>query len=111
MNAKQFKNIIKEAVREAVREELRSILSENQQPLQETKTFNFTSDDVMKGGLPEDVRNSLRSKMGMEFGFQPPQQYSNLQLQPNTENPFQAFLDDAARNMDARDLSGLRNLG
>jgi hypothetical protein len=40
MNAKQFKNIIKEAVREAVREELRSVLSETQQPLQETKTFN-----------------------------------------------------------------------
>ena len=86
MNAKQFKNIIKEAVREAVREELRSVLSETQQPLQETKTFNFTSNDVMKGGLPDDARNSLRSKMGMEFGFQQP--YNNLQVQPNAENPF-----------------------
>jgi hypothetical protein len=109
MNAKQFKNIIKEAVREAVREELRFVLSKTQQPLQETKTFNFTSNDVMKGGLPDDARNSLRSKMGMEFGFQQP--YNNLQVQPNAENPFQAFLDDAAKNMDARDLSGLRNLG
>jgi len=109
MNAKQFKNLIKEAVREAVREELRSVLSENQQSLQETKTFNFSSNDVMKGGLPEDARNSLRAKMGMEFGFQQP--YSNLQVQPNAENPFQSFLDDAAQNMNAQDLSGLRNLG
>lgn len=111
MNAKQFKNIIKEAVREAVREELRSVLTENKQSLQETTTFNFTSDDVVKGGLPEDVRNSLRAKMGMEFGFEQPQQYQNLQVQPQSGNPFQAFIEDAAKNMDARDISGLRNLG
>ena len=73
MNAQQFKKLIKEAVRDAVREELRAVLSENQQPLQETKTFNFNSNDVMKGGLPHDARNSLRAKMGMEFGFQQPQ--------------------------------------
>jgi hypothetical protein len=109
MNAKQFKNIIKEAVREAVREELHSVLSDNQQPLQETKVFNFTSNDVMKGGLPENAINSLRTKMGIEFGLQQP--YNNLQVQNNSENPYQAFLDDAANNMDARDISGLRNLG
>lgn len=116
MNAQQFKKLIKEAVRDAVREELRAVLSENQQPLQETKTFTFNSNDVMKGGLPQDARNSLRAKMGMEFGFQQPQLNELKVINAVDEttgekiNPFAAFIADAAANMSAQDRSGLRNL-
>jgi hypothetical protein len=116
MNAQQFKKLIKEAVRDAVREELRAVLSENQQPLQEQKTFAFTSNDVMKGGLPQDARNSLRAKMGMEFGFQQPQLNELKIINAVDEmtgekvNPFSAFIADAAANMSAMDRSGLRNL-
>ena len=112
MNAKQFKKILKEACKEAVREELESLLTESSQPLKESKTFNFTSNDVMSSGLPSDARNSLRSKMGMAFGFDQPQQTpNNIPLVTDDKNPYLAFIADAANNMTAQDISGLRNLG
>ena len=107
MNAKVFKNLIKEAVREAVREEIGVLLLEQKkQELNENKTFSFTSNDVP---VNKEVRSSLRSKMDNMFGYEQPQ--SQLKVDPTSDNPFAAFIQDAAANMTAQDLSGLRNLG
>lgn len=107
MNAKVFKNLIKEAVREAVREEIGVLLLEQKkQELNENKTFSFTSNDVPVNG---EVKTALRSKMGAMFGYEQPQ--TKLKVDPTSDNPFAAFIQDAADNMTAQDLSGLRNLG
>ncbi len=56
MNAKIFKNLIKEAVREAVREEIGVLLLEQKkQELNENKTFSFTSNDVPINGEAKAV--------------------------------------------------------
>ena len=107
MNAKVFKNLIKEAVREAVREEIGVLLLEQKkQELTESKTVSFTSNDIPVGG---DAKAALRSKMGAMFGYEQPQ--SHLKVDPKSDNPFAAFIEDAGANMTAQDLSGLRNLG
>ena len=109
MNAKLFKNLIKEAVREAVREEIGVLLLEQKkQELNEGKTFSFTSNDIPVG---TDAKASLRSKMGAMFGYDVPQSQSQLKVDPTSDNPFMAFIEDAGANMTAQDLSGLRNLG
>ena len=102
-----FKKLIKEAVAEAVREELTNILSEQQikpklNPLQE-QNLNFTSNDVMT------TRTNIREKMGNMFGFEEPQ--SQLKVDNNSENPYLAFIADAASNMTPQERSGLKNLG
>jgi hypothetical protein len=108
MNAKVFKNLIKEAVREAVREEIGILLLEQKkQELNENKTFSFTSNDVPTGNI--EAKSALRSKMGTMFGYEQPQ--SQLKVDPTSDNPFAAFIQDAASNMTAQDLTGLRNLG
>ena len=114
MNAKVFKNLIKEAVREAVREEIGILLLEQKkQELNENKTFSFTSDDIP---INKEVKSSLRAKMGEAFGFQQPTNKLEIinAVDKNTGekiNPFAAFIADSAANMTAQDLSGLRNLG
>jgi hypothetical protein len=102
-----FKKLIKEAVAEAVREELTNILGEQQikpklNPLQE-QNLNFTSNDVMT------TRTNIREKMGNMFGFEEPQ--SQLKVDNNSENPYLAFIADAASNMTPQERSGLKNLG
>ena len=107
MNAKLFKNLIKEAVREAVREEIGVLLLEQKkQELNENKTFSFTSSDVP---VNTEAKAALRSKMGNMFGYEQPQ--SNLKVDPKSDNPFMAFIEDAASNMTPQELSGLRNMG
>jgi len=107
MNAKVFKNLIKEAVREAVREEIGVLLLEQKkQELNENKTFSFTSSDVPMGGNSE-AKAVLRSKMGSMFGYE---QQSQLRVDPTSDNPFAAFIADAGANMSAHDRAGLRNL-
>jgi hypothetical protein len=109
MNAKVFKNLIKEAVREAVREEIGVLLLEQKkQELNENKTFSFTSSDIPMSSNNE-AKSALRSKMGSMFGYEQPQ--SQLKVDPTSDNPFAAFIADSAANMTAQDLSGLRNLG
>jgi hypothetical protein len=108
MNAKVFKNLIKEAVREAVREEIGVLLLEQKkQELNENKTFSFNSSDVPTGGNSE-AKAALRSKMGAMFGYEQPQ--SQLKVDPTSDNPFAAFIADAGANMSAHDRAGLRNL-
>jgi hypothetical protein len=107
MNAKVFKNLIKEAVREAVREEIGVLLLEQKkQELNENKTFSFTSSDIPTGGNNE-AKAALRSKMGSMFGYE---QQSQLKVDPKADNPFAAFIADAGANMNAHDRAGLRNL-
>jgi len=109
MNAKVFKNLIKEAVREAVREEIGVLLLEQKkQELNESKTFSFTSNDVPTTAGNGEAKAALRSKMGAMFGYE---QQSQLKVDPKADNPFAAFIADAGANMTAQDLSGLRNMG
>jgi hypothetical protein len=111
MNAKLFKQLIKEAVREAVREEIGILLLEQKkQELTEGKTFVFNSDDVPSSGNSE-VKANLRNKMGAMFGYDAPQAQSHLKIDPKADNPFTAFIEDAANNMTAKDIAGLKNLG
>ena len=121
MNIKLFKKLIREAVIEALHEELPDIINETlakqgKQSINENRTFNFTSADIApKGTLPGDVRSSLMSKMGVEFGFQP--QRNDLKVIDAVDestgekvNPYLAFINDAANNMSPMDRSGLRQL-
>jgi hypothetical protein len=106
MNVKVFKNLIKEAVREAVREEIGILLLEQKkQELNESKTFSFTSNDVPTGN--SEAKAALRSKMGNMFGYE---QQPQLKVDPQSDNPFAAFIADAGANMSAHDRAGLRNL-
>jgi hypothetical protein len=106
MNAKVFKNLIKEAVREAVREEIGILLLEQKkQELNESKTFSFTSNDVPTSN--NEAKAALRSKMGSMFGYE---QQPQLKVDPASDNPFAAFIADAGANMSAHDRAGLRNL-
>ena len=106
MNAKVFKNLIKEAVREAVREEIGILLLEQKkQELNENKTFSFTSNDVPTSN--NEAKAALRSKMGSMFGYE---QQPQLKVDPQSDNPFAAFIADAGANMSAHDRAGLRNL-
>lgn len=112
MKVDLFKKLIKEAVAEAVRDELNVIFNEmqNSNHLQENKTLNFTSDDVMA------VRTNVREKMGNMFGFNPSNMNNNssnnnLQIDNNSNNPYLSFITDAAMNMTPQERSGLKNLG
>jgi hypothetical protein len=125
MNTKAFKRLIKEAVIDAIHEELPFILEEHmvkqeKKALRENKTMSFTSNDVISGN--PDIRASLRSKMGEQFGFNQPQQYQSSmplevirdQVDENTGepvNPYLAFLADSAANMTPQERAGLKNLG
>lgn len=127
MNLKAFKRLIKEAVVEAIYEELPDIINEtlskqNKKPLRENAAFSFNSNDVPASPLPMDVRTSLASKMGMEFGFNSPSSFQPSQINKlevidaidestgDKVNPYLAFIADAASNMSPMDKSGLRNL-
>ena len=107
MNAKVFKNLIKEAVREAVREEIGVLLLEQKkQELNENKTFSFTSSDVPMGNI--EAKAALRSKMGSMFGYE---QQPQLKVDSTSDNPFAAFIQDSAVNMTPQERAGLKNLG
>jgi len=111
MNIKAFKKLIKEAVTDAIHEELPYILEEHmvrqeKKALRENRTLNFTSNDVPLGA---DAKSALHSKMGAMFGYETPQ--PQLAVDPTSDNPFAAFIADAAANMTPQELSGLRNLG
>jgi hypothetical protein len=119
MNTKAFKRLIKEAVIDAIHEELPFILEEHmakqeKKALRESKTFNYTSNDIIPGN--PNIRESLRSKMGEAFGFQQPSPKLEVidAVDENTGeriNPFAAFLADSAANMTPQERAGLKNLG
>ena len=103
MKLEAFKKLIKESVREVLREEL------GKEDLNES--LNFTSKDVIarQSGLPSDVKNSLRSKMGMQFGFEEPAPLKVDNTNPN--NAYMDFIMDSAKSMTPQELSGLKNYG
>lgn len=118
MNIKLFKKLIKESVIEAIHEELPDIINEvinksKKQQISEIQTINFTSENATP--LPSDIRNSLISKMGSEFGFNQPKQSLGIidavdESTGEKVNPYLAFIKDAADNMTPMDKAGLRNL-
>ena len=119
MNTKAFKRLIKEAVIDAIHEELPFILEEHmakqeKKALRENRTMSFNSSDVMQGN--PDIRASLRSKMGEQFGFQQPSPKLEVidaidDATGERVNPFAAFLADSAANMTPQERAGLKNLG
>lgn len=123
MNTKAFKRLIKEAVIDAIHEELPYILEEHmakqeKKALRESKTASFNSSNVIAGPLPGGVRSQLAAQMGEAFGFQPQVQSPKLEVIDAVDestgepvNPYLAFINDAAANMTAKDIAGLKNLG
>jgi hypothetical protein len=106
MKVELFKKLIKEAVSEAVREELNNIINNNPTPIQENKSLNFTSNDVMA------VRTNIKEKMGNMFGLETPSSPNNgLKVDNNSGNPYMSFITDAVVNMTPQERSGLSNLG
>lgn len=110
MNAKQFKQLIKECVREAVREELVELFSQPKKKMVK-ENLSYSTDDI------NNFRGTLAQKMQSDFGL-PNKQKSDYQLktaplpkQVVEDNPLAAFIADAAANMTAEDLIGIRNLG
>ena len=123
MNTKAFKRLIKEAVIDAIHEELPYILEEHmakqeKKALRENKSATFNSSNVIAGPLPGGVRSQLAAQMGEAFGFQPQVQSPKLEVIDAVDestgepvNPYLAFINDAAANMTAKDIAGLKNLG
>jgi hypothetical protein len=116
MNAKQFKQLIKECVKEAVREELVELFSQPQPKKKIVKeNFSFNSSDIMA----IKNKNQLAERMQAEFGHpgMKESQGSDYKLKQASipqsvieGNPLAAFIADAAANMSAEDVAGIRNL-
>jgi hypothetical protein len=110
MDAKQFKSVIKEAVREAVREEIGLMLLEQlksgnavqSKPLTENRSLSFDSGDVHSVGMRSQVGNKMAEMFGMPAGVKP--QSKNLQVDPNSDNPFAAFINDTANNLSPQEM-------
>jgi hypothetical protein len=109
MDAKQFKSVIKEAVREAVREEIGLMLLEQlksgnavqSKPLTENRSLSFDSGDVHSVGMRSQMGNKMAEMFGMPAGVKP---QSNLQVDPNSDNPFAAFINDTANNLSPQEV-------
>jgi hypothetical protein len=110
MEAKQFKSLIKEAVREAVREELGLMLLEQlksgttpqTQPLTEGHSMSFDSGDVHSIGMRSQMGNKMAEMFGMPAGATKPQ--SQLKVDPTSDNPFAAFINDTAANLSPQEM-------
>jgi hypothetical protein len=116
MDAKQFKSVIKEAVREAVREEIGLMLLEQlksgnavqSKPLTENRSLSFDSGDVHSIGMRSQVGNKMAEMFGMPAGAKP---QSNLQVNPNSDNPFAAFINDTANNLSPQEMRQIMQQG
>jgi hypothetical protein len=111
MEAKQFKSLIKEAVREAVREELGLMLLEQlksgvtpqtTQPLTEGRSMSFDSGDVHNVGMRSQMSNKMAEMFGMPAGAKPQTQ---LKVDPTSDNPFAAFINDTASNLTRSEMN------
>jgi hypothetical protein len=109
MEAKQFKSLIKEAVREAVREELGLMLLEQlksgvtpqTQPINEGRSLSFDSGDVHSVGMRSQMGNKMAEMFGMPSGAKP---QSQLKVDPTSDNPFAAFINDTAANLSPQEM-------
>ena len=111
MEAKQFKSLIKEAVREAVREELGLMLLEQlksgvtpqtTQPLTEGRSMSFDSGDVHSVGMRSQMGNRMAEMFGVPGTGAKPQ--SQLKVDPTSDNPFAAFINDTAANLTPQEM-------
>ena len=110
MEAKQFKSLIKEAVREAVREELGLMLLEQlksgvtpqTQPLTESRSLSFDSGDVHSVGMRSQMGNRMAEMFGVPGNGAKPQ--SQLKVDPTSDNPFAAFINDTAANLTPQEM-------
>ena len=100
MKVDVFKKLIKESVREVLREELASL--QVQQPIQENRTMNFTSQDIDMVAY----RQNLARTMGLEM---PPQQstYQPPKIK-STGNPYLDIIAQTAATMTPQDLAQMR---
>ena len=116
MDAKQFKSVIKEAVREAVREEIGLMLLEQlksgnaiqSKPLTENRSLSFDSGDVHSVGMRSQMGSKMAEMFGMPEGVKP---QSNLQVDPNSDNPFAAFINDTANNLSPQEMRQIMQQG
>jgi hypothetical protein len=118
MEAKQFKSLIKEAVREAVREELGLMLLEQlksgvtpqTQPLTEGRSMSFDSGDVHSVGMRSQMGNKMAEMFGMPAGTAAKPQ-SQLKVDPTSDNPFAAFINDTAANLTRSEMNQMMQGG
>lgn len=124
MNINALKKIIKESVEDVIRDEiqvLREELAEILRPAPQQKTYRPTLKEMVEN--PTEVRET-RSKLREMYesqleddGFQLSSgrriAQSGVPIPPSitTGNPYAAFLEDAADNMTAQDIAGLKNMG
>jgi hypothetical protein len=107
MDAIKFKTLIKEAVREAVREEIGVMLLEQlksgvtSQPLTEGRSLSFDSGDVHSVGMRSQMGNKMAEMFGMPSGAKPQTQ---LKVDPTSDNPFAAFINDTAANLSPQEM-------
>lgn len=109
MDAIKFKTLIKEAVREAVREEIGVMLLEQlksgntqARPINENQSLSFNSGDVHSVGMRAQMGNKMSEMFGMPNGIKP---QSNLQVDPTSDNPFAAFINDTAANLTRSEMN------
>ena len=108
MDAIKFKTLIKEAVREAVREEIGVMLLEQlksgitSQPLTEGRSLSFDSGDVHSVGMRSQMGNKMAEMFGLPAGATKPQ--SQLKVDPTSDNPFAAFINDTAANLSPQEM-------
>lgn len=118
MEAKQFKTLIKEAVREAVREEIGLMLLEqlkggnnvaqNQQPINENRSLSFDSGDVHNVGMRAQMSNRMAEMFGLPSGNKPQQ---TLKVNPTSDNPFAAFINDTAASLSPSEMRQMMSGG
>ncbi len=109
MKASTFKQLIKECVKEAVREELTELFTAPQaQPKSLKENFNFTSDNVGNGDLRQAIFNKVGggnhvADLGLKKAVVPGIDKAT--------NPFAAFIEDAAANIQPGELSQMMTQG
>lgn len=108
MEAQKFKTLIKEAVREAVREEIGLMLLEQlknghttQQPINENRSLSFDSGDVHSVGMRSQMGSKMAEMFGLPGGNKPQQ---TLKVNPTSDNPFAAFINDTAANLSPSEM-------
>jgi len=115
MDAIKFKTLIKEAVREAVREEIGVMLLEQlksgntqAKPINEGRTMSFDSGDAHSVGMRSQMGNKMSEMFGMPGGVKP---QSNLQVDPTSDNPFAAFINDTASTLTRSEMNQMMQGG
>lgn len=121
MNINALKKLIRESVEDVIRDEiqvLREELAEILRPAPQPKAYRPTLKELVEN--PTEVKET-RSKLRdlyeaqlLDDGFNPRKQSQSGISVPEkivSNNPYAAFIEDAADNMTAQDIAGLKNIG